>query len=395
MLANAPVRAFTGNDFMARKSPSWKPVYSITPKAARLLMKIEAARAEVEQAPLPPAVEAELRRQARVRSTHYSTRIEGNRLTLAEAEQVVEGKKADFHGRERDVREVSNYWNALLRVEEWAAAGKPVTEEMIRRLHALVESGKRSKPTPYRTKQNVIRESGSGAIVYLPPEARDVPKLMAAMVRWIGEAEKSGVPVPIIAGLAHYQFVTIHPYYDGNGRTARLLATFILHRGGYGLHGFLSVEEYHARDLAGYYRALAVHPHHNYYEGRTEADVTSWVEYFVTALAGTFEAVRKEAKHLLKKGAAREPELLRNLDRRARVVLGLFADTDRIATTDVARALGLSERMARTLLGQWVKDGWLAIAEPSRRKRAYELTAIYRQCIGGLSAMKGQKKRGK
>ncbi len=384
---------------MTRKSSSWKPVYSITPKVARLLMEIEAARAEVEHAPLPPTVEAELRRQARVRSTHYSTRIEGNRLTLAEAEKVIDGAKADFHGRERDVREVGNYWNALIRVEEWAAAGKPVSEEMIRRLHALVQSGARSKPTPYRTEQNVIRESGSGEIVYLPPEARDVPALMAEMVRWICEAEKSGIPTPIIAGLSHYQFVTIHPYYDGNGRTARLLATFILHRGGYGLHGFLSVEEYHARDLAGYYRALALHPHHNYYMGRAEADVTSWVEYFVATLAKTFEAVRKEAGRLLKEGAPSEPEPLRKLDRRARVVLGLFADTDRIATPDVARALGLSERMARTLLGRWVEDGWLAIAEPSRRKRSYELTAVYRQYIGGLSAKtapKGAaKKRGK
>jgi Fic family protein len=59
--------------------------------------------------------------------------------------------------------------------------------------------------------------------------------------------------------------VTIHPYYDGNGRTARLLATFILHKGGYGLGGFFSPEEHYARDLQSYYRALTTHPHHNYY----------------------------------------------------------------------------------------------------------------------------------
>ena len=77
-------------------------------------MDIEAARAVVERVHLPPSVTAELRRRARIRSTHYSTRIEGNRLTLAEAEQVIEGEKTQFHGRERDVREVRNYWNALL-----------------------------------------------------------------------------------------------------------------------------------------------------------------------------------------------------------------------------------------------------------------------------------------
>jgi Fic family protein len=194
-----------------------------------------------------------------------------------------------------------------------------------------------------------------------------------------------------MAGLAHYQFVTIHPYYDGNGRTGRLLATFILHRGGYGLHGFLSVEEYHASDLTGYYRALSTSPHHNYYMGRATADITSWVEYFVTTLAATFEAVRKEARRFVKEGVPAEPAPLRKLDRRARVVLGLFTATDRITAPDVARALGLSDRMVRVLLGQWVKDGWLSVADPSRRKRAYKLTAIYRQYIGNLSA----KSRGK
>jgi Fic family protein len=72
---------------------------------------------------------------------------------------------------------------------------------------------------------------------------------MVALVDWVNTAAKDGVPVPLIAALVHYQFVTIHPYYDGNGRTARLLATFILHRGGYGLNGFFSLEEHHARDL--------------------------------------------------------------------------------------------------------------------------------------------------
>ena len=58
---------------------------------------------------------------------------------------------------------------------------------------------------------------------------------------------------------------------------------------------------------------------------------------------------------------------------------------------EVARALGLSERMARVLLNKWVEDGWLEVADPSRRKRAYELTAIYRQYEGNLSAMQSEK----
>ena len=314
---------------MPKTTLIWKPVYSISPEIANALMEIEASKTMVENTPLSPAIEAELRHKARLRSTHYSTRIEGNKLTLKEAQEVIEKKQTHFHGRERDVCEVRNYWDALLRVEEWASKKIEMGEELIKRLHALVEKGKRAKPTPYRDGQNVIRDSASGAIVYMPPEAKDVSKLMAEMVRWVRKAEKENVPVPIIAALLHYQFVTIHPYYDGNGRTSRLLATFILQRDGYGLHGFFSMEEHHAKDLEGYYNSLAVHQHHNYYEGRADVDLTSWVRYFTTLLSGVFARAKEETLQYAKKGVPAEPEKLRGLDRRARIVLGLFARKDR------------------------------------------------------------------
>lgn len=286
------------NDFShpTRPVPSlpWQPRYTLTPAMARGLMEIEAARAVVEHTPLPVEVEAELRRLARIRATHYSTRIEGNRLTLAEAQEVIEGRVSAIHGRERDVREVQNYWNALLRVEEWAAQQLRFSEDLIQRLHALVEKGIRPAPrgrSAYRDGQNAIRDSLSGALVYLPPSAEDVPGLMAGLVQWTQQAERDQLPVPLLAGLVHYQFVTIHPYFDGNGRTARLLATFVLHKGGYGLNGYFSLEEHHARDLAAYYRSLAVHPHHNYYEGRADADLTAWLEYFIGVVASVFTAV--------------------------------------------------------------------------------------------------------
>jgi len=375
-----------------KNTPIWQPNYTITSATASGLMEIEAARTVVAQVPLPVAVQAELRRRVRVRSTHYSTQIEGNRLTLSEAQAVIEERRTMFRGRERDVAEVRNYWNALLRVEEWVAEKTPMTEKLIQRLHALVEHGVRARPTPYRDGQNVIRDSASGAIVYMPPEAKDVPQLMAAMVNWASGAEEEQLPAPLIAALVHYQFVTIHPYYDGNGRTARLLATFMLYMGGYGLNGFFSLEEYHARDLDGYYHALAVHPHHNYYFGRATADISPWVEHFIGTLAAVFTTARDEVLRCSGEGIATtlaEPDVLRRLDPRARTVLALFLRTDRITTADVAGTLGLSDRMARTLIARWVEDGWLEVADPSRRARAYILSASYRQFIGSLSEMGG------
>lgn len=368
---------------------TWSPRYTLTPAIARGLMQIEAARAMVEHTPLSPSGEAQLRAQARVRAVHYSTFIEGNRLSISQAKAAIADAKVQIAGRERDISEVRNYWNALLRVEEWARKKKPLTEELVKKLHALVEVGPRARarPIPYREGQNAIKNSSTGALIYLPPEAKDVPALMDSLLAWAAEAEESGLPVPLIAGLVHYQFVTIHPYYDGNGRTARLLATFILHKGGYGLNGFFSLEEHHARDLPGYYQALTAHPHHNYYFGRNEADLTPWLEYFITTLANVFEAVRLTAQKCAVEGLEEESEDLRRLDHRARVVLCLFASKETITAPQVAAELGLSERMARNILGTWVKDGWLIVANPSRRARSYSLSAKYRQYVGSLSAI--------
>jgi Fic family protein len=143
---------------------------------------------------------------------------------LAEAEAVVLTERR-IPGRERDVGEVRNYYRTLQQIEAWVAQQAPITEAAIRRLHALIFTGPRARPTPYRDGQNVIRDAATGAIVYMPPDAGDVPGLMGELVSWLSQAGREGLPAPVIAGLAHYQFVTIHPFYDGNGRTARALAT--------------------------------------------------------------------------------------------------------------------------------------------------------------------------
>lgn len=353
----------------------WQPKYNYSEQVVKFLMEIEGAKAVMDHVTLPPAIENELRHRTRVRSTHYSTFIEGNRLTLSEAAEIIEGQVPDPPDKERDALEVRNYWNTLLEVEKWASNRVPLTERLICQLHALLEKGKRAKPTPYRDEQNVVRDSVTKAIVYMPPEAKDVPVLMTEMVAWFNKAEKENTPVPIIAALTHYQLVTIHPFWDGNGRTARLLATFILHRGGYGINGLFSLEEHHAKDLAGYYESLMVHPHHNYYMGRSAADLNKWLDYFLKTLAHVFKEAKNEALQLLKKGTD-EPEWLRKLDRRARIVVGLFSKTEYITAGDVATTLGLSPRMARELLKEWVEDGWLAISNPSNKSRDYKLTAI-------------------
>jgi Fic family protein len=229
-------------------------------------------------------------------------------------------------------------------------------------------------PTPYRDGQNVIHDSATGSIIYMPPEATDVSQLMGELVQWIeGEQASNELPAPVMAGFAHYQFATIHPYYDGNGRTARLLTSLLLHKSGYGLKGIYSLEEYYARDLGAYYRALNVGPSHNYYMGREEADLSGWVEYFCLGMADAFSAVRAMAVEAAKAQKPDQTNVLGKLDARQRRVLMLFETDPTITTRQIADHLGIHRRTALNLCNGWVESGFLIQYGKARKSRKYGL----------------------
>ncbi len=288
-------------------------------------MRIEAVRQVFTSLPIKPQMLAHLRKTARLFSTHYSTMIEGNRLTQDQVAKVIE-KDQHFPGRERDQSEVKGYYAALDELERIAKRDSPITETIIQKLHALVVGGgkTRVKPTPYCDGQNVIRDSRSQGIVYMPPEAKDVPKLMRQLVAWI--CRKDDLPIPARAAIAHYQFATIHPYYDGNGRTARLLTTLILHLNGYDLKGIYTLKEQ-------------------------------------------------------RKGRKDQSKFLRTLDAKQRKTLELFQDTREILSRDVATLFGYAPRTASLLCHKWVEAGFFEIASEPRKTRRYKLAKRYEDMI--------------
>lgn len=354
----------------------FSPSFRITPAITKSLMAIEADRQAVAELPIDVAMLASLRETAKLMSTHYSTQIEGNRLTQEQVKEAVAG--ARFPGRERDEREVRHYYRAMEEVERSSRRPGIITEDVIRRIHGLVIG--QAKPTPYRDGQNVIRDSRSRAIVYMPPEARDVPVLMADLVTWINrqlEERKDALPAPLTAAIAHYQYATIHPYYDGNGRTARLLATLILHKAGYGLKGIYSLEEYYSRNLSGYYDALNVGPSHNYYGGRESADISGFLSYFCEGMAEAFSAMRAQAMRAAQRGARDQSGLLRTLGPRERRLLELFRGRGTATTAEIAEYLILSQRTVVAHCRKWLAAGLIEMHDPSRKNRAYRLGRAY------------------
>lgn len=353
-------------------SIKFQPQYVISSRVARELMRIEAARQSIADLPITPSLLKTLRETARLFATHYSTMIEGNLLTQEQVVQVVMSD-AHFPGRERDESEVKGYYAALNTVEQWSRESFAVTERQIQLIHALVMSAGRArvKPSNYRDGQNVIRDSVSRSIVYMPPESKDVSQLMQALLSWLDSA--NDLPCPLRAGIAHYQFVTIHPYFDGNGRTARLLTTLILHQGGYDLKGIYSLEEYYAQDLKGYYEALNIGPSHNYYLGRAEADITPWLEYFCLGMAQACEDVRHKAIEASSRKRGDQAQLLRALDARQRRVLDLFQEQEVVTAREVGALFGFAPRTASEICRKWLDSGFLTVVNSSKKARRYKL----------------------
>ncbi len=358
----------------------FKPKYTLTPKIIGWLMRIEAIKEKVLLLPLTVKVYASLRETARLYTTHYSTMIEGNQLEPEEIEKVLK-HKGHFPGREREEHEVKGYYSALMQVERWVAQNKTITETMIQTLHALVMADGRLqvKPTKYRDGQNVVRDGRTRAIIYMPPEAKDVSKLMKDMLGWINNNKE--LPCPIVAGIAHYQFATIHPYYDGNGRTSRLLTTLILHTGGYDLKGLYSLEEYYARNLDAYYDAINTGPSHNYYLGRAEADITAWLEYFVHGMVISLESVLKRMEEAQEHGDKDQTSVIRKLDPKQRKALELFQEFETITANQIGQLFGFKPRTSAQLCKNWVEAGFLKIVDHSNKGRKYCLGKLYKNLV--------------
>ncbi|MCK4261329.1 MAG: Fic family protein [Halanaerobiales bacterium] len=359
---------------------TFQPKYTITPKMAKNLMKIQEANTLVKQLPLPGYILKELQYQTRIDTIILSTKIEGNFLDEKRKRDAI--KKASDNLEEQEVHNLSK---ALEYLEDCERRKLPITEELIKKLHAIIQviqSGRRPKLSEYRTFQNKIGVKGErSSIVYLPPEAKDVPSLMEDLVAWVNALENFDLPTPIKAGIFLYQFLTIHPYLDGNGRTGRALATYILKTVGLDLNGLFVLEKYYDRNLQGYYDNLQMGLHHNYYFGRNEADLTPWLEFFISGLNEVFQEAATIVQEKTEEFTAVEPKFLKELDVDQRAIFAqLSFKRNHLTTTDISRLLGLANRTVRERIKKWIDIGFLQQSDPdAKRIRTVTLSSKYQK----------------
>ena len=213
----------------------------------RLLARLQSKKAHLDALrPLPSAAVRRLEEQLAIEWTYNSNAIEGSTLTLRETQLILE-QGITIGGKSlREHFEVINHRDAIALVESLAERQEPITAGVVRQLHALVlariddESAGQYRQLPVRI---------AGAAHELPP-AWELPARMKDWADWLSGREGKAEPVEL-AAVAHHRLVSIHPFLDGNGRTARLLMNLVLLRAGYPPAIIARANR------AQYYRALA------------------------------------------------------------------------------------------------------------------------------------------
>ncbi len=204
----------------------------------------------------------------------------------------MEGGKVSGVSRD-DERELLNYKKAMDFIAKYLGKDDPISEGLVWELHKILVKGVRGEnadPGNYRKIQNYVINARTREVVYTPPSPIDVPRLMQEYTKWVRNAED--VSPILVAGIAQFQFVHIHPFIDGNGRTARLISTLILYKTGYDFKRLFTISEYYDKDRPSYYQAIQTVRKNN-------MDMTSWLEYFVDGLRSQMVEIQAKGEQLI------------------------------------------------------------------------------------------------
>jgi len=273
------------------------PKFTINNEILANIGLIEAAREVIENAPLVPIYESRFVKDALVRTVHHGTHLEGNNLSLNEVKKTIEGEQ--IVARERDIQEVINYRNVMKFIENQEKKGKNsrYTQGTLKKIHELTcDRLLDGFVGEYRQTQVVVKNGFTGEVTFRPPPAVEVPFLLEDFFEWLNGSKKAQINSVLKAGITHYYLVAVHPFIEGNGRTARAFATLVLFLENYDIRKFFSLEEYFDKDAASYYQALANVS--NQSVDLSKRDLTPWLTYFTQAMAVELTRIKEKIKKL-------------------------------------------------------------------------------------------------
>jgi len=305
-----------------------------------------------------------------VKEAQTSSRIEGTQTGFDEAlmsEDQIQPEKRD------DWREVRNYIDAVnIAIAE--LKNLPLSNRLLKQTHEILLRGVRGEhkqPGEFRISQNWIGGSNLADAVFIPPHPDGVPALMGDLEQF-WHNDKITVPHLIRVAISHYQFETIHPFLDGNGRIGRLLIPLYLVSHGLLAKPSLYLSDFFERNRASYYDALM--------RVRVSSDLIHWVRFFLSGMAETATKGREVFQQVLLLRTEVEHAVL-GLGKRAanaRQALNLLYRKPLVSAADLETALSISTPTANALIRDLQKLGILKEITGQQRGRAYAFDSYLR-----------------
>ena len=340
----------------------------------KYITEIDKNRYNVSSVKLSKTVANKLRKNSKKKSSYASNKIEGNPLSEKQVDEVIESDdRKHFLKPEQEVR---NYFLALNFLEEKVNRKEAFSKELILDVQKLVEKGASKEKIGFRGPMPpgvlfAVYDSKTGNPDYIPPEYTDIPELIDELVEYVNTTDDHPL---LVAAVVHYQLVTIHPFEDGNGRTARLLSGYILDLNGYGFNGIGSLEEYFAYDIDEYYESIQMGLPALYYSGRENPPHPEiWINYFlrmvllysnkVCDLQNSSNEADVEGSLSYLKG--KEKELLLLLIKRYK---------REFTPIEVSKELKVTNKTVINRLSVLAKNGFVVPIMVNQRIRSYELS---------------------
>jgi len=292
-----------------------------------------------------------------------SSRIEGTQTNIEEALQKIEYIDPE---KKDDWEEVQNYVEAMNKAVT-ALEKLPVSSRLLKETHKILLQGVRGKnkhPGEFRNSQNWIGGATINDAVFIPPHQDDVPDLMRDLDYFINE-ENHPVPHLVRIAIAHYQFETIHPFLDGNGRLGRLLITLYLVSKGLLVKPTLYLSVFFEKNKALYYDNLT--------RVRTHDDLTQWIRFFLEGVRQTSENSIQTFKSIidLRNKFEHEILILGKKTKLAKAFLQYLYSHPIIDSQDVVKNFSISLPAALRLIEDFVRLGILVELTGFKRNRVF------------------------
>jgi Fic family protein len=269
----------------------FNPKYTISNKLLANVRRISEIISELNNRSFSRLILLDMERQAREMSSYSSTSIEGNPLPLTDVKRILKNRPENIRDSEK---EVLNYNKALIELDALIKTGQEVfNTKLILQIQRAITTGliEAYRCGKVRQESVFVNNPKTRQTVYLPPDYQEVSKLLEELFFYLDKNRNIVDPL-ILAGIFHRQFVIIHPFIDGNGRTARLATKVLLARMGLDTFYLFSFENYYNQNVGRYFQEVGVLG--NYYEIKDEIDFTSWLEYFTDGIIDELLRVIKE-----------------------------------------------------------------------------------------------------